>query len=403
MIALLAKRLARNGTATTNMVLAVSGAVLIAALGTTFYFLIFEGHTAFNTRSEGVAWGLPIITYVFLVLTSTGLTFIASMAILFGLDDFYPIAKRCIWLAVAALIAGFTSLGLELGHPFRMLWAMPTGLQYVSPMFWMGVFYSVYLGFLLLKFWRIERGDWYSSLSRTLGVASFVSVVVAHATLGLVFGMMSMRPAWYSDLMPVYFLVTAALSGAAFAVFFTYLAYGFDRRAMPSRVRDLKSGSRLPNVFATLIGVTILMVVSRAITGYWTNLDGMQAVRETVASPWFQFELWACLVLPFVLMATPRLQSAQRWQILASVLVIIGLFIGRYDYMVSGQRVPLFKGAWMPGLAEYTPSLAEWMITLAAFSLVFFIYAAGEKLFNLAATPEGGSRASAPILAARMR
>jgi molybdopterin-containing oxidoreductase family membrane subunit len=396
MIALLAKRLARNGTATTNIVLATSAAVLVGALLTTFYFLIFEGHTAFNTKSEGVAWGLPIITYVFLVLTSTGLTFVASIAILFGFDDFYPVAKRCIWLAVAALVSGFTSLGLELGHPLRMLWAMPTGLQYVSPMFWMGVFYSVYLAFLLLKFWRIQRGDWGSRLSKTLGVASFVSVVVAHATLGLVFGMMAMRPAWYSDLMPLYFLVTAGLSGAAFAVFFSYLAYGFDRRAMPSRVRELMSGDRLPNIFATLIGVTLLMVLSRAITGYWTNLDGMQAVREMVASPLFQFELWACLVLPFVLMVSRRVHSAQSWQIFASVMVIIGLFIGRYDYMVSGQRVPLFKGAWMPELAQYTPSLAEWMITLVAFSLVFFIYAAGEKLFDLAAAPPAKSGTAVP-------
>lgn len=390
------KRLAANGTRTTNLVLALSGAALLVTLATTFYYLIFKGHVAFNTTSEGVAWGLPIITYVFLVLTSTGLTFIASMALLFGFDDFYPVAKRCVWLAVAALVAGFTALGLEMGHPFRMIWTLPTGLQYVSPMFWMGVFYSAYLGFLLLKFWRMEAGDWHGGASRALGVASFVSVVIAHATLGLVFGMMSMRPAWYSDLMPVYFLLTAALSGAAFAVFFTYLAYGFDRNAMPSGVRELKSSSRLPNIFATLIGIAILMVVSRAVTGYWTNLDGMQAVREQVQSPLFQFELWVCLVLPFFLMMAPRTQLQQRWQILASGLVIIGLFIGRYDYVVAGQRVPLFKGSWLPGLVEYTPSLAEWMITLTAFALVFFIYAAGEKLFDLGAAP--ADKAAAPRL-----
>jgi Ni/Fe-hydrogenase subunit HybB-like protein len=391
----IARRFVAGGTVTSNYVLGAAGAVLGIALATTFHFLISQGHVAFNARSETVAWGLPIITYVFLVLTSTGLTFIASMALLFGFDDFYPVAKRCIWLAVAALLSGFSSLALELGHPFRMIWTLPTGLQYVSPMFWMGVFYSIYLLFLLLKFWRIAIGDWDSGLSRALGVASFVSVVVAHATLGLVFGMMSMRPAWYSDLMPVYFLVTAALSGAAFAVFFNYLAYGFDRSAMPAGLRALTSASRLPNVFATLIGVALIMVLSRAITGYWTNLDGMQAVRESVGSPMFQFELWACLVLPFVLMIAPRTQIAQRWQIVASALVIVGLFIGRYEYVVTGQRVPLFKGAWIPGLAEYTPSLAEWSIALTAFALVFFLYALGEKLFDLAAAPQTPASARA--------
>jgi len=396
MYASIARRFSANGAATTNVVLTASAAAFVIALAVTFYFKIAEGDAAFNTTSEGVAWGLPIITYVFLVLTSTGLTFVASLALLFGFEDFYPVAKRCVWLAAATLVAGFTSLALELGGPIRMLWALPTGLQYVSPMFWMGVFYTLYLVFLLLKFWRMELGDWHSGLSRGLGLASFVSVVIAHSTLGLVFGMMWMRPAWYSDMMPVYFLVSAATSGVAFAIFFTYLSYGFSRDAMPAGMRELKSSRRLPGIFATLIGITLLMVVVRAITGYWANREGLQAVRAMVATPWFQFELWAGLVLPFILMMARPLQTQQKWQITASALVIIGLFIGRYDYVVAGQLVPVFKGSWILGLAEYTPSLAEWMIALAAFSLVFLIYSGGEKLFNLADAPKGKPAESRP-------
>jgi Fe-S-cluster-containing dehydrogenase component len=45
--------------------------------------------------------------YVFFVLTSTGLTFVASLAMVFGIRDFYPIAKRCVWGALVTLIAGF--------------------------------------------------------------------------------------------------------------------------------------------------------------------------------------------------------------------------------------------------------------------------------------------------------
>lgn len=387
MKASLATFLGEGGTVTTDGILKASAVALAVTLAVTFYFLFTQGHAAFNTSNAGITWGLPISTYVFLVLTSTGLTFIASFAMIFGFDEFYPVAKRCVWLAVAALVAGFTSLAIEIGHPFRMLWALPTGMQYVSPMFWMGVFYTLYLVFLLLKFWRINAGDWNGPLSRALGIASFVSVVIAHATLGLVFGMMSMRPMWYSDLMPVYFLVTAALSGAAFAVFFTYLAYGFNREPMPAGLRALKSGTTLPKVFATLIGITILMVVARTVTGFWTNLEGMQVIHETVRSPWFHVELWLGLVLPFILMISPRHQTVPRWQILSAALVIVSLFIGRYDYMIDGQRVPMFKGSWIPGLIEYTPSLTEWAITLAVFALVFLIYAVGEKLFNLADTP----------------
>ncbi|MDH5325489.1 MAG: polysulfide reductase NrfD [Gammaproteobacteria bacterium] len=364
-------------------VMVVSAGVLLLLLGVTFYILYSQGHAAFNTSSSGVAWGLPIITYVFLVLTSTGLTFLASLATVFGVEAFYPVAKRCVWLAIATLIAGFTALAMELGHPFRMLWTIPTGLQFRSPMFWMGVFYSIYLIFLLAKFWCINKGDWSSALSRTLGIASFVSVVIAHSTLGLVFGMMAMRPMWYGSIMPIYFLVSAALSGVAFAVFFTYLAYGFRQDTMPDRARALTSSSTLPKVFAATIGITILILVSRVITGLWTNLDGMQVYQELVRSPWFHFELWVGLVLPFVLMISPALRIQAKWQIVSAVLVILALFIGRYEYVISGQLVPLFKGSWISGLINYVPSVTEWLITGVGFALVFAIYSLGDKLFRL--------------------
>ena len=47
--------------------------------------------------------GLPPATYVFFVLTSTGLTFVVSLATVFNFEQFYPIAKRCIWLAISTL------------------------------------------------------------------------------------------------------------------------------------------------------------------------------------------------------------------------------------------------------------------------------------------------------------
>ena len=359
--------------------LAVSGAL---ALG----FLAFQGHGAFNTSSN-LPWGLPVAVYLFLVLTATGLTFVSSLSMIFGFNEFYPVAKRCVWLSVAALIGGFTALGLELGHPFRMLWTLPTGMQYVSPMFWMGVFYTLYLVLLLGKFQRIHAGDWDSATSKLLGIASFVSVVIAHSTLGLVFGMMSMRPLWYDGLISIYFLVMAAVSGGAFAVFFTYLAYDFKQENMPRHLRALAAGTALSKVFATLIGIGIMMIVDRTVTGLWANLDGFQVYQELLRSPLWHFAFWVGLVVPFVVLLTPSLQRQAKWQIRSAVLVIFAMFIVFYQYVVGGQRVPMFKGAWVPEMVPYAPSLAEWAVALTGIFLVFVIYAIGEKTYKLAACP----------------
>ncbi len=355
--------------------------------GFVLYMLFTVGHSAFNTSSDGVNWGLAISTYVFFALTSSGLTFIASMPMVFDFKEFYPIAKRCIWLAIVTLIAGFTVLALELGHPLRMLWAMPTGVQVQSPMFWMGVFYLIDLILLFIKFYLLWQEDWDGPLSRFVGSASFVAVILASGMLGLVFGSMAMRPMWFGSFTAVYFMLTAALCGAAAIVVTTYMAYHFDRARMPAHLREMAEGDELPEVFATLIGIALVSTLVRFWTGLWSNMDGLEGFQEQVKGPLFHIELWIGLVLPFVMMLRPSLHHSVRNQMIAAFLVLGAMFINRYEFVVGGQLVPMFKGSWTASLIPYTPSLTEWALTVLGFAIALGLYALGEKLFHLSAAP----------------
>lgn len=353
-------------------------AALVVGGGLALTNLISSGHASFNTSSSGIIWGLPVVGYIFFVLISTGLTFVASLAMVFGFKEFYPIAKRCIWVALVTLVAGFASLALELGHPFRMLWAIPMNFQYLSPLNWMGVFYAAYMVLLLLKFKKVNSGDWNSSGSKILGIASLVTVVIAHSTLGGVFGAMAMRPMWYGPMIPLYFLLTAAASGAAVAVLITYLTYGSEN-SMPPKVKSLMQGA-MSKAFATVLAIVILAVVSRTVIGLWTNADGMQVWDHIVASYWYWVEM-ILLIAAFVML----LKGGS--PLVPAVLAIVALFIGRYEFLISGQLVHLFAGAWVTGLIDYTPSVTEWMIVLLAFGIVLAGWAFGEKALNLAAEP----------------
>lgn len=370
-----------NGAIFAASVAGLAACAIVSAIG-----LITQGHAAFNTTNDGVPWGLPVATYVFFVLMSTGLTLIASFAMVFGFKGYYPVAKRLVWLAAATIIAGFASLALELGHPFRMLWALPLSFQYKSPMNWMGIFYTLYLLFLLLKFQRMNAGDWDSGLSRKLGLASFVSVVIAHGTLGLVFGMMAMRPAWFDGYMPIYFLGTAFLSGIAAAVLITHIAYGFKLDAMPEGVRTLMTGA-MPKLFLAVLGIVNLFIIARVITGLWSNAEGLQIFDHQVRSVWFWVEGIA-LVGAFVALLDEDMRRSVNVQVGAAAAVMVALFIGRYEYVIGGQLLPLLKGNWVPGLIDYVPSLTEWTIALLAIFLAFAIYAVGERWLNLGAEPK---------------
>lgn len=376
--------------------------LLLAVLagGYSMYMLFTVGHASFNTSSDGVNWGLVVVAYVFFALTSSGLTMIASMPMLFGFKELYPIAKRCIWLAIITLIAGFTVLALELGHPFRMLWAMPLGMQVKSPMFWMGVFYLIDLVLLFIKFYLLTRDDWYSGLSKFVGAASLLAVILASGMLGLVFGSLAMRPMWFGSFTSIYFMLTAALSGAAMIVLTTYMAYDFDRRKMPGHLGEMAEGDEIPEVFATLIGIALVMLLTRYWTGLWSNLDGLEGFAAQLKTPMFQVELWFGLVLPFILMMVPSLHHSVGNQITAAILVLVGVFIDRYDFVVGGQLVPMFKGNWVSSLIPYVPSVTEWAITVLGVAIVFALYALGEKMFDLSASP-GAEEPKAALRAAR--
>jgi molybdopterin-containing oxidoreductase family membrane subunit len=362
-------------SALTMLLGAVGGGIGFAVV---FYMLFTEGHAAFNTSSD-MAWGAPIAFYLFFLLTSSGLSIIASLDTVFGVRIFYPIAKRCVWLAIITLVAGFSVLALELGHPFRMLWTIPTGMQIKSPMWWMGVLYTIDLILLCVKFYLLHIGDWSSKLTHRVSVASFVACILAPGTLGLVFGMMAMRPAWYSPVMPMYFILTGFMSAVAFIVFFTSLIRL--EEGTPKEVRTLHN-EVLPRLFFVTLLAVIAMRFGQILTGLWSNFEGMEAHWRAIRSPLFHVEIWIGFVLPALLMSTNAMRANHGLQFLAAVLFMVGIFAARLELLIVGQEVPLFRGYWA-GYVEYWPSLTEWMLVPAGFGIFLFLYGAGDWLLRL--------------------
>lgn len=361
--------------------------LLVATFGFSMLMLFTHGHAAFNTSSDGVNWGMAIATYAFFALMSSGLTMIAALPMVFGFKQFYPVAKRCIWLSIVTLIAGFSVLAMELGHPFRMIWAIPTGMQIMSPMFWMGVFYTIDLILLLVKFYLLWQDDWDSQSSHLIGVLSFGAVILASGMLGLVFGSMVMRPMWYGSFTSIFFMLTAALTGAAAIVLAVYMSFGFRRDSMPEPLKSMAEGEELPKIFATLIGITLVMLLTRMWTGLWSNLDGLEGFKALFHSPLFHFQVWVCFGIPFYLMTSKDINRGITWQVLSAILVLLGMAINRYEFIVGGQMVPMFKGQWVNSLIQYAPSATEWALTLMGWGLAFALYALGERLFKLHAVP----------------
>jgi Ni/Fe-hydrogenase subunit HybB-like protein len=362
-----AASLPRTGNA--GFVAGLIGAVVTG--GIVVWQLISHGHAAFNATSTGLMWGLPIVTYDYLLMTAVGLVLVASLWTVFGLKDFEPVARRASWLAVALLIGGVAALFLELPYPLRALYAIPLNFQVHAPLFWKVLGIAVFAICLAIFTFGWLAGGTSSSPGKGTSVVALLAGLVVLFAGAMMYATLSMRPFWYTGELPVVFIVEAVLGAIAFLLLATPMT-----GASEAARRAVATMSRLAVV---LIVAHLLFLFGRMAMGLNSNLDGMQVWQRVAASPLFWLQVIA-LVVALVMLATGAEGGAKR---VPAVLLIVGLFIGKYEFVISGQLVPLFKGTWVHGLIEYAPSATEWLLLAAAAFLAYAVYAFGAARYRL--------------------
>jgi len=354
--------------------LLVALALVVLGGGYVLYEVMEFGKVQFNTNNAGIFWGFAIVVYDYFLLTSTGLAMVASLYYVFGLEEFKSVARRCLWLAMAAIIGGVAVLYMELGNPLVAIWATPLNMQTASPLFWKILLVAVYSGLLALVLLGTinKREDTRSPLMMIVAPLALAITLVA----GSVYGMMSMRPVWFGGEVPVVFLIESFMGALAFTMFFSHLKNGFNHDNMRPETRNLFEGT-LARMFAVSIGLHFVLHAGRAVTGLWSNAEGLQVWQYMVASPLFHIAMWGCIALPLILMVLPGTRKNGMVQILSALLVMVGLLISRYEFIIGGQQVALFKGTWAPEILSYSPSTGDWALLVLAVGLANAVYAFG--------------------------
>lgn len=373
-----AKRLADKRLA----ILIIAAVGLLIAGGLAIFNLATQGHAAFNTTNLGIFWGFPIVVYDYFLLTSTGLTMVATLAIVTAAEDFRPILRRTVWLALAGLLGGVAVLMLELGHPLRALLLIPFSFAFSSPLYWKVMAVSFYVASLLVLLYRMLKTDWTMASLRPFAMVTLALALCVTAIAGVVYGSQSFRAFWASGDIPVAFIFESLLGGLAFVYFFSYLAYAFDARLMPADLRRLFD-TRLPMLLSLAIFIHLLFVLARLSSGLYGNAEGLQVWQYMAGSPLIYLEIILGLLLPLLLLMLPQTRVHPTAQIIASLLVMNALLIARYEYIIGGQLVPLFKGSWAPDILSYAPSATGWLLLLVAIFLSNIVNAAGELKLGL--------------------
>lgn len=368
--------------------LGLIGASILAGLYAAFR-LLTEGHYLFNAN-DVLMWSLPLGVYIYLALTSTGLTLLASLPLVFGVKKFEPLAKRLVFLAIATLLGGFISIGLELGDIFHMFYIMISP-NLSSPIWWMGFIYSVELVVLALKFWRLHAGDWHSPFSKALGHVSFVAAIVAPLMIGSVFGLTESRVTYFGPVMSIYCLMMAVLSGTALCLFYNLVvsATGSGESAAPhAAVYD-----DVARIFTYTLGMVIVFTLVKVAIESATVIPDFLNYRLYAQAfggiGHLNTEVLLGLILPFVLMVIPYVGASRGGRLLASGLVLLGTLAMHMEILLAGQSRPIGpKAEQFPAYVSYFPSLYEWLVFLLAIAVALLLYTFGERYLKLEAVPE---------------
>jgi Ni/Fe-hydrogenase subunit HybB-like protein len=329
-------------------------------------------------------WGILISTYVFFVVTSTGLCLVSSIGHVFGVKDMAPIAKRSVFLAVATIMAGFFVIFFEIENPFRMAIYNVISPNLTSNIWWMGTLYGAYMVFMSIEFLLLVKRNY--RLATVLGLLGVAAGVAAHSNLGAVFGMLDGREFWYGPFMPIYFITSAMMSGAAAIIIFTWLAYKISGEEMEASVkRALEVTTKLGIL---LISVILFFTLWKFIIGLAGGEAKVLALESMLTGP-YSFNFWVLeigigMIIPLVLYMKSKGTNLSLMA-LGSAMMIFGIFFMRYDLVVVGQVVPVQHELGVtdyPRYLSYTPSMHEILVVLGGIGLVGVVYLLGEKIFS---------------------
>ena len=358
--------------------------LFIVGMTSGIYSLFIAGSRhSYGTYRE-IPLALLIATYIFFVVASTGLCLVSSIGHVFGNRDFLPIAKRSILLALITIVSGFLVIALEIENPFRMLLYLFISPNFSSNIWWMGALYMLYMIFMAIEFVLLMRSS--HRIAAFFGFLSLLSGVAAHSNLGGIFAILHGRDVWYGPFLPVYFILSAMMTGCAFIILFSILAQKI--RGVQMDEAEEKALSVVGKLAMLMIAAVVFLTIWKMITMTTGGETRLITLHEMISGS-HAFSFWvlevACgMVIPFFLLLRSSGQK-RGLMMTASALMIFSIFFMRLDLVVLAQIVPLH---WELGVKEfsqlhtYAPTWKEMLVALGGAGFCGMAFLLGEKIFN---------------------
>lgn len=337
-----------------------------------------------RAEPEAVPWALLVPGYVFFALAATGSSLVNSIFSVFRVQSFRPIIKRGVWLSLILIVPAWIFILGDLGRWFQF-YNLYLFFHLSSRLAWMGALYMLFAAFLLLELIVVIREElvprW---VPLAVGIMVLLVTLLVHTNLGALFEAVWTKPLWSSYLLPLHFIVSAVLVGAALHILFMSVVYLLKRGSVPDKLRELFARDYRPLMIGLIVANWVLIAVE--------YIPGMLSPEEApyikllLAGPYsplfWLLEIAIGGVIPLILLLHTRTRFSASWLAVASALIAVGVFFSKYDLLIGGQSITSmghFAGAFIP----YAPNATQILVVLGGTAVCLLLYTLGEQWLPL--------------------
>jgi len=406
----------------------------------------------FVLPNEYIYWSIQIVMYPFMTGLVAGSFVLSSLYHVFGIKQLKGIASFALVLCFALLPAAMLPLLLHLQNPLRGINVLMTP-HFTSAIAAFGVVFSTYFAIVASELWFLYRKHFVEqSLSlkkkphktlterllyiiftaftlgsfditrqarhkdqkaiKVLATAGIPVALFLHGYAGFIFGSVKANALWMTPLMPVIFIMSAVVSGIALCMltyivtmeirkFLVFLA----RRKQPQthvverrdeiksvEISVIKMTSRYLLFFLVFaISLELLDLIFRGYTGIasWDALSSVLFGKDFNKVVVLQYGLGN--LVPLILLLIPGLTI--RRTIVGVTLVLLGVFMMRWNVVIGGQAFSLTLAGYMDYLLPVIPHSWETFkegvggaLTVLVFPFVLFYFYT--KIFPVFASTE---------------
>jgi Ni/Fe-hydrogenase subunit HybB-like protein len=351
-----------------------------------------------------IHWSLMIVMYPYVTGFVAGSFIVTSLYHLFGRQEFKPIARLAMATSFAFLLVAALPLQLHLGHPERGANVMVTP-NFTSAMAGFGILYTGYLAVLILEVWFVWRGAiierarrsrgalraFYKALAlwtydtspeaiavdhRAIGLLAGIGLPMAcmlHGYVGFIFGGIKANPWWSTPLMPVIFLLSAAVSGIALLIVLYQVRSKIQRKpADQPCVAALASWLWFFLILTITLELLEIIVMAYERSESWMIVSQLLTTRLQFSYLTMQMivgGLIPLILLGIVVLMNRYLHERVRNALTtgAAILCLLQVFAMRWNIVIGGQLM----SKSLRGLREpYEPDVYGREGILAAIALV---------------------------------